>query len=337
MEQTEEILKKTIYAKGYYFSELSFFPTLNHSKNHFYFEMMRSNCDIASNEWFIPKNWKSVPGELLLEEKAAAAREAEALWEKLLTLEGQMDVEEYRKLWEKFCNLKLVTAVWERFTGAMLHYARYFEDRNDTDVEALKNDLEALLELDCQGCALLGDRFYCRSNTGEFTHDSTIENFVKELRESFRIERDFCHEIEKDSGIVDCILCGSAMEGHRLQKEVNFSDTLLQDGTLCRIPGNRRGLEWSSITAHGWFSYEIRVKPLCENAVIVRMAGTGGKLDVSVTVGTQCHIVSEEFSGCKDFTFLFRETEGNHTARIRFDKRSAAMPRILRVTVHNNA
>ena len=58
MEPTEEILKKTIYTNGYYFSELSRFPTLNHCKNHFYFEMMREHCDIASNEWFIPKNWE---------------------------------------------------------------------------------------------------------------------------------------------------------------------------------------------------------------------------------------------------------------------------------------
>ena len=335
MEQTEEILKKTIYANGYYFSELSFFPTLNHSKNHFYFEMMRSVCDIASGEWFIPLDWKPVPGEVLLAEKDTAVREAEALLEKLLSLKARMDEEEHRKLWEKFCNLKLVTAAWQRLTGVFFRYARFFETRLEADRAALEADLEALLELDRKGTALLEDRFYCRSRTGEFMHDSSIVQFVQELRESFRIEEAFLRETENDPELIDSILCGSALEGHRLQKEVNFSDTLLQNGTVCRIPGNRRGMEWSSITAHGWFSYELRVKPLTENAVTVRMAGTGGKLDVSVTVGTQSRRVSEELEVSKDYTFLFRETEGKDTVRIRFDKCSAAMPRIFRIAVRS--
>ncbi|MBQ8041653.1 MAG: hypothetical protein IJ274_17630, partial [Lachnospiraceae bacterium] len=73
MEQTEGILIKMLYINGYYFSELSLFPTMSHCKNHYYFEMMREKCDIVSNEWYIPLGWER--GELkgILEEKKAAA------------------------------------------------------------------------------------------------------------------------------------------------------------------------------------------------------------------------------------------------------------------------
>ena len=50
MEKTEDVVKKTLFSNGYYYSELSLFPTLNHSKNHFYFELMKENWHIASNE-----------------------------------------------------------------------------------------------------------------------------------------------------------------------------------------------------------------------------------------------------------------------------------------------
>lgn len=39
--------------------------------------------------------------------------------------------------------------------------------------------------------------------------------------------------LRNDNEIIDYVICGGAMEGHALQKEVNY-----------------RGEEWSSITAH---------------------------------------------------------------------------------------
>lgn len=131
MEQTEEILEKTIYARGYYFTELSFFPTLNHCKNHYYFEMMTRDCDIVSNEWYIPRGWERGLLEGILEEKQSAAREAAALYEQLLTLEDRIEQVEYHKLWVKFCNLKLVTEVWVQLAKIFMDYVKYFENREE--------------------------------------------------------------------------------------------------------------------------------------------------------------------------------------------------------------
>jgi len=330
MERTEDVLKKMIYARGYYFSELSFFPSVNHSKNHFYFEMMRQNCCIASNEWFIPTDWKQVPVQALLDEKTEALQAAEALLPELEALEPLLEPGEYRRLWEKFCNLKLAASGWELVTKAFFHYVRLFETREDRAQRLLEADLEQLLALDRLGEELLGDRFYCRLGVSN-RENNGIAAFVRDLRSSFQAEKALLDAVKPE--YLDFVPCGGAMEGHGLQKEVNFSDTLLENGILCRIPGNRRGLAWSSITAHGWFSYALKVRPHCRNTVTVHMSGTDGKLDVAVTLGEETHILSEAFTGSRDFSFTFRETEGKDALRIRFDKRTAAMPRIHWISV----
>ena len=54
------------------YSELSYFPQINHSKNHFYFEMMKKDFKIASDEWFIPIGWDRGSLESVYEEKDSA-------------------------------------------------------------------------------------------------------------------------------------------------------------------------------------------------------------------------------------------------------------------------
>ncbi|MBQ6937532.1 MAG: hypothetical protein IJN36_03340, partial [Clostridia bacterium] len=127
MVPTEDILRKIIYLKGYYFSELSAFPSLNHSKNHFYFEMMRGDYCIASDEWFIPHNWERGSLRSVLEEKASAAEESAVLLEKLENLKEKIAEEDYNALWEKFANLKYTAAIWNELTKCFVHYAKYFE------------------------------------------------------------------------------------------------------------------------------------------------------------------------------------------------------------------
>lgn len=80
--------------------------------------MMRQDCRIASDEWFIPTDWESVPVQTLLDEKAEALQAAEALLTELETLEPLLEPGEYRKLWEKFCDLKLAASGWALLTKA---------------------------------------------------------------------------------------------------------------------------------------------------------------------------------------------------------------------------
>lgn len=332
MDPTEEILRKTIYVNGYYFTELSRFPTLNHCKNHFYFEMMREKCEIASNEWFIPKNWDRGPLKELLTEKENAVAGAAVLYERLIQLKDRIEVKEYEKLLVKFANLKLVTQIWRMLVLVFMDYVKYFETREEAYEEALEKDIDILLELKRQGVELLGNRFYCMQGDDGLIFDY-IGAFAKELRESFALEKEAFQKLCNETDNIDFIVCGGAMEGHKLQKEVNFSDTLVRNGALCRIPGNRKGMEWSSINAHGWFSYELYIDPQKENLIQISMGSVDEKLEVKLTIGKKEVVIREQVNGKKEIAVPYTSEDGSDTVRIRFDKISGHTPCVYTIMV----
>lgn len=94
--------------------------------------------------------------------------------------------------------------------------------------------------------------------------------------------------------MTDFIVCGGGKEGHKLQKEVNFSDTYIFEDGVCRIPGINRGKSWSTVNAHGWFSYEIKVKQNTENIIEIVAKGSNGQLDLSVEINGEKIIFKEK-------------------------------------------
>lgn len=335
MEPTEQLLREIIWLKGYYYSELSAFPRLNHSKNHFYFEMMRDDYDIASNEWFIPIGWERGSLESVLEEKKHAVETAEASYDKVIALKDKMDPVAYEKLYLQFANLKYVARLWDSLTKVFLNYTKYFEKRDAAYAERMEEALMALQATNKEAIAELGNKFYCQAGT---VYDKTetfdyVENLVREIKESFKAEKIQTEAIEKEENLIDYVVCGGAMEGHRLQKEVNFSDTFVSGDSLYRIPGTGRGTSWSTVNTHGWFSYEIAVKPGVENEIKL-LLGTHRCEDIDIKV---------ELDG-KEYTF--REKTGGNTkevtipfsseksaVRIRFDRFTANTPCVHNIRV----
>ncbi len=331
MLPTEQIQKQTFYVGGYYFSQGSLFPELNHSKNHFYFEMMRENPHIASNEWFIPRGWKNPTVEQMLEEKDSAVAMAEQAYEKLLLLQDRLQPEDYQALLVKFTNLKLVTRIWRELLLTFAAYVRFFETEQPEYEKALFSHTQQLLKLSQEGQSVLGDRFYClQKNARPDESYDRIAGFVKQLQEAFCAEKSQTEEMKR-KGLLDYVLCGGAMEGHKLQKEVNFSDTLIVRDQLCRIPGNRKGMQWSRINAHGWFSYEIAVRPHSRSSILLDISGADDVVDVSITVGQEkFHLQGE---GRQSFCICYDEQLGNSSVRLRIDKISGHTPCVHSITV----
>ena len=334
MENTEEILKKIIYLKGYYYSELSMFPTLNHCKNHFYFEMMKKDWKIASNEWFIPINWERGDIEGVFEEKREARDDAKIAYEKALKLKGRIPDAEYEKLFVQFANLALVAEAWYYLTEAHFNYARYME----SGLEQYKNDLfialDKLLEINERGEKLLGNKFLCLISDGSYDKNNRIElikDYVRETKISFAYEDKLNKELLAEN-LTDYVICGGANESHKLQKEVNFSDSMIIDDELCRICGHRNGLKWSAINAHGWFSYEVKVKE-GQNNIELLLGSATGHIDVKVDIDGEQTVITEAVEGKKSFTIPYTAKAGQTSARIRFDRISANTPCVYSIKV----
>ena len=331
MLPTEQIQKEMFYVRGYYFTQGSLFPELNHSKNHFFFEMMRKDPNIASNEWFIPRGWKNPTVVEMVAEKDSAVTLAERSYENLLQIKDRLQPTDYHELLEKFTNLKLVAHIWRELLLVFASYTRYFEVPRSENEKTLFDHLEQLLRLSQEGKMLLGKRFYCLQIdpvTGDLT--DRVAAFAEQLQEAFFAEKEQI-AAAKNKNLLDFIPCGGAMEGHGLQKEVNFSDTLMMDSYLCRIPGNKKGMLWSRINAHGWFSYEIAVRPNECNTIELDISGAEEVVNVSITVGKeQFHLQGE---GRQSYKIRYHEQLGSDRTRIRIDKISGHTPCVHSIKV----
>ncbi len=333
MENTEDILKRIIYLKGYYYSQLSLFPEVNHSKNHFYFEMMRDDYAIRSEEWFIPPQWERGSLESVLREKSSAAEDAEVALSKLLSLEGKLPEKEYSDLYKKFKNLELVSKIWVALTDVFYNYAKFFEYKDESYEDKFRGAVKRLDELHIAGKAALGDDFYGVSGeslvgAGKFEQ---IPIFTDGVIKSFESEKEVWNSLKNEENY-DLIIAGGATEGHKLMKEVNFSDTVAEDGEVYRIPGNARGAEWSTIKAHGWFSYEVKIRPRSVNKIEIDLGSYTSTLDVKITLGDKVLELHENISGKESYSFEY-SAEDEDTLRIKFDKISGNTPKIYTIKV----
>lgn len=322
MEDTEDLQRNIFYLQDYYFTELSSFPMVNHSKNHFYFEMMKEDYCIASNEWFIPKNWLRGGIEDVLLKKQSAMMLSQEKLAILQSLKGVLSTENYVELENKFLNLCYTARLWNALTKAFIAYAR--DDEN-----ALLSACEELTAIDNEGKKTVVKNYYPTTIVCAEGLDP-VPLFVEEVQASFYRERATTKELEKQN-LTDFIVCGGGKEGHKLQKEVNFSDTYIFEDGVCRIPGTNRGKAWSTVNAHGWFSYEIEVQKDKENDIEIVAKGSEGFLDMMVDIDGKKFEVHRCVEGKTIVNFLYQSQKAN--VRIRIDRVSKYTPYIYEIRV----
>jgi len=336
MEDTENIQRHIFNLQNYYFSEGSRFPSLNHCKNHFYFEMMKEDHHLVSGEWFIPLGWERGDLTALLDEKAKAAADSDRLLNEVHQLKNKLTPDDYAVLQTKFTNLAYVAKVWQALTEVFLHYTKYFELQDVQHETALQGTLELLLQLETEARSLLGDAFYVKklssnARASYTTAKEPIQAFVADVRENFRIEKALHGQLAAQN-LTDFVICGGGFEGHKIMKEVNFSDTYIKQDGICRIPGTYRGKSFSTVNAHGWFSYEVKVKPGAVNTLVITAAGSEGHIDFDITIGSDHHEIRDIVEGKTDYTFTY-QAGAEEAVRVRFDRVSGYTPFIYTVKV----
>ncbi len=325
MEKTESNQKKIFYLNGYYYTQGSYFPEVNHAKNHFFFEIMRNDYYIASNEWFIPLGWQRGTIEDLLREKREAVVEAENLLKDIIVIKDKIGKEEFNDLFVKFKNLDFVAKIWNEMTLVYYNYIKYFETfERDFEIKLFEH-LNNIDDLHMKGRKELGESFYNYLGARGFTN-SIPEfggDFVACIKANYKYEKQKRIELEKEK-LLDYILCGTAYEGHKIQKEVNFADTYFVGDEVCRIPGNKSA-KWSSINAHGWFSYEIKTNADKNTEFTFLLGSSGQNLNVQITIDEDIHFIDEKIIGKKEFIFTY-STHGKESVRVRIDRVNTNTP-----------
>ena len=334
MEDTEDIQVMAFHVAGFDFTELSAFPSLNSIKNCYKIEMMRDDYVIDSDEWFIPKGFKRPPLGEVMAVKRRAIELSEKKLEALKKLEGRLTKEKYDGLYMRFANLCYVSKLFERLVASLIGYAKYFEYKDEKYKKAFLDALDDLTRINEEGKAELGVRRYyptalgARGSLSEVIDVAKIDKvaiFVKAAREAFLYEAAECERLDGE-GLVDYVVTGAANEGHRLFKEVNFSDTFhLEDG-VCRIAGTYRGKSFSTVNAHGWFRYEIKVRPNALNEILITAKGSEGSIDFSVDIDGERTVIREAADGKREIRIPFTERCGKDKVFIRLDRISASTP-----------
>ena len=233
-----------------------------------------------------------------------------------------LSAENYAELENKFQNLYYTAKLWNALTKAFIAYA----GDNEAD---LISACKELTEIDNEGKKTVVKNYYPTTIVRVEGLDP-VPLFVEEVQASFYKEREATKALQQEN-LTDFIVCAGGGEGHKLQKEVNFSDTYIFDDGVCRIPGTNRGKAWSTVNAHGWFSYEIKVKPNVENEITIVAKGSNGRLDMSVDIGGDITRISRSVEGKTQVKIgYFAKSE---VARIRIDRISANTPFIYEIKV----
>ena len=336
MEGTEDIQIKMFYVNKVEFNTLSLFPSLSYIVTAQKIEMFRDKPEFDQTAWYIPKDYVRPPLEELTRTKREAVLESEAKLRDLSKLKGKLSDEQYHGLYTRFANMNIAARLWEQLTFACIGLARFYEKGDEDGIAQYKAATEQLAIIDSEAFDQLGEEYYCyalgKTAPGKDTR-SNVPYFIKQVTDTMEKET---REIRllAEKGLLDFVVCGGINERHGLRKEINFSSSHVKDDGVCRLAGSSRGKKWSVVKAHGWFSYNLKVRPLEENTIIVTAKGWDSDMvDLSVTVGEEKTVFSQRSEEKVALTVKYRETLGNDTVTVRIDRTTENMPIVYTIEV----
>ena len=202
--------------------------------------------------------------------------------------------------------------------------------------DGVKAAMIRLKEIDDEGFALLGEEYYCyalgRTNAAKTTR-SNVPFFITQVTKTFELEVAEIERLER-KGLTDYVVAGGFNERHNMKKEINFSSSHTFDDGICRLAGSSRGKKWSVVKAHGWFSYDLKVKPNAENTITVTAKGwDSDHVDLSVTVGDEKTVFRKIADGKVECAVKYNETKGDDKVTVRFDRITEFAPVVYTVEV----
>ena len=149
--------------------------------------------------------------------------------------------------------------------------------------------------------------------------------------ECFKIEKETFTSIQSLYAY-DYVICGGGTEGHSIQKEVNFSDTLIHNNKLCRIAGSLLGADFTRVNAHGWFGYTLKIRPNSKNTIRIHLGSLSTQIDLFIRYGDQkqkVHFNKQE----EEMTLTYNDTKNEDTVYIEFSRISSHTPCVYSIIV----
>ena len=344
MENTEELQIGAMHAEGPALHWLSCFPPLFSMKTAY----RRFRDDFVVPQSMIDDGFGKVHYDVVIAEQDKACEEISKKLALVETLKGKLDEDKYYQLYMRFKNFDIVAKIFRQLTTVYHSIARYFEHHDETALTVIYDCIDKMRALDKEGFEALGADFHCERlslkkgtpfRTFGLGSDSTDprDSHVYLLDQLLKPALDM--EVAKDRELramnpVDYIIPGGFSEEHNLKTEPNFSGALTLTDGPCRTAGSERGAMWSTVKGHGWFSYEMKVKPGVENTLVIEGTGHGGTLSLDVTIdGGEMAVYSKTGEGHLFIEHKFTPAEGKDKVTVRLDRNSEFLPFIYSMMI----
>jgi len=340
MTDTEELQVKALHAEGKTLHWLSQFPPLFGMKTAY--TVFRKDCKLSPEQ--IADGLRFFRPEVVLRDKDEAIAKLEEKLALVKSLEGKLDPEKYYSIYMRFANFLYVAKIFKELCKAYIAMAKYFEDNDETALPELFTAIDKMTELDEAGYRELGKDWHCEAlslkpGSPFLTHGITVD-YSKRTSQVYHLKSMLGRAVEMEvetrkllakENPVDFVVAGGFSEGHNAKREPNFSAALTLDDGNCRTAGSERGSFWSVLKAHGWFSYDMKVKPNEENTVVIRGKGETGTFSIDIDIDGDMTRHSVSGDGILEISRTFTPKKDSETVTVRIDRNSESLPFVYSV------
>ena len=336
MNGTEELQVKVLYADGHEISFLSLFPPLFIMKLGY----RKFRDDYVLPPAYIEWGLKKIRYDVVMKDKEEAIVETEKKLKLIETLKGKLDDDKYYSLYMRFKNFEIAAKIFAQLSTLYYCLARYFEHKDEEALKKAYECVDIMLAIDKEGFEELGKDFYFEALSFKkgnsfrrfgLGSDSTAprDGHVYLLKQIFKKALDMEVETNRNllaRNVTDFVIAGGFSEEHNVKFEGGFSAKLTMEDGSCRTAGIERGSMWSVVKTHGWFSYEMKVKPGVENILTVTGKGEDGNLNIDIEINGEMKRYSKNGEGLVDIKHRFTPKEGQDVVTVRIDRNSASLP-----------
>ncbi len=335
MNDTEELQVKAMHVEGWPLHWLSLFPPFFSIKMQY--RIFRKDYKVAEED--LSEGFKFYRPEIVLPTQKEAIRIIEEKLNLIKTLEGKLDPDKYYSIYMRFTNFLYVAKIFHELAKTYIAMSKYFEDNDDSVLPEIYASIDKMTELDEAGYNELGEDWHCEALSlkpgNAFLTYSISVDYSKRTSQVYHLKNMLGRAIELEvetrrlltkNNPIDFIIPGGFNEGHNLKCEPNFSGALTLDDGNCRTAGSERGAFWSVLKAHGWFSYDMKVKPNAENTIVIRGKGHNGTFSIDVDIDGDMTRHSVTGDGILEISRTFTPKKDVETVTVRIDRNSESLP-----------
>lgn len=342
MDGTEQLQIKAVLAEGRVLHWLSNFPILARIKDAYrYFRK-----DFKASGTMLEDGHTVFHADICLKDKEEAIAGIEEKLALVKTLEGKLEPEKYYSIYMRFTNFLYITKIFKELIKAYVAMAKYFEDDDETALPEIFAAIDEMVALDAIGYKELGKDWHGEAlslkpgnpflnygiSVDYSERTSHIYHLKNMLGRAVALDVEAKKQMEAENPI-DYVIAGGFNEGHNLKREINFSGAITLDDGNCRTAGSERGSYWSMLNAHGWFSYEMKVRPNAENTLVIRGKGETGPLSIDLTIDGEMTRHSISGDGILEISKTFTPQKDAEIVTIRIDRNSKSLPFIYTLMI----